>query len=47
MLPEEIFERRKYLVTNFPGKGKKNDKAILKTDELFIYAYTSHWQVIL
>jgi len=47
MLPEEIFERRKYLVTNFPGKGEKNDKAILKTDELFIYAYTSHWQVIL
>jgi len=26
-------------VTNFPGKGEKSDKAILKTDELFIYAY--------
>ena len=25
--------------TNFPGKGEKSAKAILKTDELFIYAY--------
>jgi len=39
MLPEVILERRKFLVTNFPGKGEKNFKAILKTDELFIYAY--------
>jgi len=47
MLPEEIFERRKYLGTNSPGKSEKNDKAILRSDELFIYAYTSHWQVVL
>ena len=42
MLPEEIFERRNCLVTNFPGKCEKNDKAILKTYELFIYAYVHH-----
>jgi len=39
MLPEVIFERRKCLVTNFPGKGEKSAKAILKIDELFINAY--------
>jgi len=42
MLPEEIFERRNCLVTNSPGKDEKNDKAILKTYELFIYAYIHH-----
>ena len=42
MLPEVIFERRKCLVTNFPGKGEKSAKAILKTDVLFIYAYIHH-----
>ena len=42
MLPEEILERRKCLVTNFPGSVEKSAKAILKTDELFIYAYIHH-----
>jgi len=42
MLPEEILETRKCLVKNFTGKVEKNAKAILKTDELFIYAYRHH-----
>jgi len=42
MLPEEIFETKKYLVPNFPGKADRNAKAIAKTYELLIYKYIRH-----
>ena len=42
MLPEEIFETKKYLVTNFPGKVEKNAKPNVKTYGLFIYEYIHH-----
>jgi hypothetical protein len=42
MLPEEIFETRKRLVTTFPRKGEKNAKTILETYEFFIYARMCH-----
>jgi hypothetical protein len=41
-LPEEIFETIKCLLTTFPGKVEKNSKTILKTYELFIYAFIHH-----
>jgi hypothetical protein len=37
MLPVQIFEMRKHLLTLFLGQPKQNTKAMLKTYELLIF----------